>query len=531
MACARQSSPSGGPVDTDPPQIIATDPPAFSTHYTASGFELYFDEYVQVKDMGTQLIVSPPLKSSTDYSLRGKRIIISWKDTLQPNTTYQFNFGKAIVDANEGNVNSNLVYVFSTGDYIDSLSISGKVIQSLDNQPLPQAFAMIYKKNLDSLPQTVRPDYFALTDSNGYFLINYLPEGDFKIFSLREENNNYIYNGPPEQIAFLDHTVKSALDDTTGQHLMASFIEKDTTQYIKSQKGTDYGYYELVFNKPAVNPSITFADSETDQKLEAINYLNLGKDSLQSWVKFPKRDNFEEVTVYINDDTTLVDTAFWYLETNSRYKEKAKLVISSNTNRNKLDLEKTFSLQFNNPLVEVDTSLVYFLEDSVQVYPKQFKRLQLNRRIDVYYPFNPTSKYIFKAKAGAFKDIFESYSDSISIPFSLQDNEYYGSLKVKVSLKDSAEFSENHILRLLTEKNKIIAEKYFTEGISTHFEKLTPGLYRLEVIFDKNNNGEWDTGEYRNQLQPEKLSYYPDKIEVRSNWDFEIDWTPATPFD
>lgn len=481
--------------------------------------------------MGTQLIVSPPLKSPPDYSLRGKRIIMSWKDTLQPNTTYQFNFGKAIVDANEGNVNSNLVYVFSTGDYIDSLSISGRIFQSIDNQPLPEAFAMIYKKNLDSLPQTVPPDYFALTDSNGYFQINYLPEGDFKIFSLREENSNYIYNGPPEQIGFLDHTVKSALNDTTGQHLMASFTEKDTTQYIKSQKGTDYGYYELVFNKPALNPSITFADSETEQKLEAVNFLNAGKDSLRSWVKFPKRDNLEELTVYINDDTTLVDTAFWYLETDSKYKEKAKLVISSNTNRNKLDLDNTFSLQFNNPLVEVDTSLVYFLEDSVQVYPNQFKQLNLNRRIEVYYPFNSTSKYIFKAKAGAFKDIFDTYSDSISIPFSLQDNEYYGSLMVKVSLKDSAEFGENHILRLLTDKNKIIAEKSFNAAISNHFERLTPGMYRLEVIYDRNNNGEWDTGEYRSHRQPEKLSYYPDNIEVRSNWDFDIDWTPTTPFD
>lgn len=226
-------------------------------------------------------------------------------------------------------------------------------------------------------------------------------------------------------------------------------------------------------------------DPETQQNLEAVNSLNAGKDSLQSWVTFPQRDNLEELVVYINDDTTLVDTAFWYLETDSKYKEKAKLVISSNTNRSKLDLAKTFSLQFNNPLVEVDTSLIYFLEDSVQVYPRQFKRLNLNRKIDVFYDFRPSSKYIFKAKAGAFKGIFGTYNDSVSIPFSLQDNEFYGSLKVKVSLKDSTEFQKIHLLRLLNNDNKIIAEKTFNATISTHFEKLSPGTYRLEVIYDR----------------------------------------------
>lgn len=474
--------------------------------------------------------MSPPLSPPPDYELRGKKLKIFWEDTLMENSTYQFNFGKSVVDVNEGNANSELIYVFSTGDAIDSLSITGRVLRSSDNKPASAAFAMIYTGTADSLPLTGPPSYFAQTDSLGYFKIRYLPEGEFKIFSLLEENNNYRYDGPPEEIAFLDHTVESSLNDSTDLILLRSFIEKDTVQYIKSQSGTDYGYYEVVFNIPATDPSIQFADPETGRELEAVNYLNTGKDSLRSWVNFPERDNFEEVAVYISDDTTFADTAFWYIEIDPKYREEAKLKASSNTTRSKLDLEKTFSLDFNNPLIEVDTALVFFLEDSVQVYPKQFKRLNLNRKIEVYYPFKASASYIFKARTGAFRGIFGSYSDSISIPFSLQDDEYYGSLTVSVSA-DSGKFAHSKILHLLDEKNTVVAERTFSEGIKTDFKRLTPGNYSLKIIYDENQNGKWDTGIYRKDIQPEKLVFYPEAIEVRSNWSLDIEWTPSLPFE
>src|SRR5690606_29480459 len=174
-----------------------------------------FDEYIRVDGYSSQLIVSPPLKKLPEYSLRGKKLIITWSDTLLPNTTYQFNFGQSVVDVNEGNVNTDLVYVFSTGNYIDSLSISGQVVSSTTNVPSQATAVMIYRGEADSLPVTGSPDYFTLTDVEGNFKIKYLPEGDFKIFSLKEESINYIYNGPPEQIGFYDGRVYSSLNDST----------------------------------------------------------------------------------------------------------------------------------------------------------------------------------------------------------------------------------------------------------------------------------------------------------------------------
>lgn len=530
IGCARQSTPTGGEKDEIPPVVVNYSPPNFTTNFSGSGFELEFDEFIQVQNFSAQLIISPPLQQTPEYSIRGKRLIINWNDTLLDNSTYQFNFGKSVVDVNEGNVNPDLIYVFSTGSFIDSLNIMGRVVDAADNTPVDQAAVLIYRGSADSLPTTSPPDYFTLTDANGNFRIRYLPENDYQIFVLKEEASNYLYNGPPEKIGFLEERVYSSLNDSVYKYLVPTFIEKDTSQYISSQTGTDYGYYEIIFNVPTKKADVQFYDPETEKELKALSLLNATKDTLKSWVTFPDRDKLEEVAVYINDDTTFVDTTFWYIETNTKYKEKAKLNITSNATQSRLDLEKSFSLDFNNPLVEVDTSLVFFLEDSVQVYPQNFERLNLNKKVVVNYPFKPTSSYIFKAKPGAFKDVFGVYSDSVSIPFNLRDSEYYGSLTVSIAASAESD-STTKILQVLTGQGKIIAERSYSSSLSTTFKRMKPGNYQVKVIFDKNENGKWDTGVYRDKIQPEKLSIYPEEIEVRSNWEFELEWTPTTPFD
>ncbi len=458
-------------------------------------------------------------------------MIINWTDTLLPNTTYQFNFGKAIVDLNEGNINSDLVYVFSTGDYIDSLSITGRLLSAADNQPVKESAILIYRGMADSLPTKSPPDYFTLTDDNGDFQLKYLPEGNFKIFALKEENSNYLYNGPPEMIAFLEERVSSSSNDSTGLILLRSFIEKDTSQYISSQKGTDYGYYEMIFNVPTKNPEVKFYDPETEEEIEAISLLNDTKDTLKSWVILPKYDNFEEAEIYISDDTTFADTAIWYFETNPKYKEKAELKITSNAARSKLDLEKTFALDFNNPLAEMDTTLISILEDSVQVYPTELRQGSLNRKLLVDYPFRADAKYIFRAEPGAFKDVFDTYSDSVVILFGLRDAEFYGSLTLAIAATEDNDPSEPKILQVLNSEGKILKEKTYSENLQITFPRMSPGKYKLKVIFDKNGNGKWDTGVYRKKIQPERQSFYTEEIEVRSNWEFEVEWTPTSPVD
>jgi hypothetical protein len=178
-ACAQQSSPTGGDKDTLPPQVLESSPQPFSTNFKGNEIELEFDEYIQVKDFSSQLIVSPSLENQPEYKIRGKKLIVSWEDSLAANTTYQFNFGKSVVDLNEGNVKTDMVFVFSTGPHLDSLTIQGQVVQVADNTPLEECAVMIYQNNIDSLPLTTPPQYFAITDANGFFELRYLPEGDY----------------------------------------------------------------------------------------------------------------------------------------------------------------------------------------------------------------------------------------------------------------------------------------------------------------------------------------------------------------
>lgn len=529
--CAQQSSPTGGDKDTSPPQVLESSPEPFSTNFTGNEIELEFDEYIQVKDFSSQLIVSPSLENQPEYKIRGKKLIVSWEDTLAVNTTYQFNFGKSIVDLNEGNVKTDMVFVFSTGPKLDSLMIHGQVVQVSDNTPLEECAVMIYQNNIDSLPLTTPPQYFAITDANGFFKLRYLPEGDYKIFGLKEENNNYIYDGPPEIIAFQDSLESATLNDSVPQVLLASFIEQDTSQYIATTNSTDYGYYELIFNVPTKDLSIEFFELPGEQKIESRSFLNAGKDTLKNWVLLPDRNNLEELLVVVNDPGSYNDSLYWYIETDPKFKQKAELKISSNTTRKKIDLNQEFTLDFNNPIVEADTALVHFLEDSVQVYPNKFERSGINRKIKVHYEFKKESDYIFKASPGAFKDIFGAYNDSISIPFTLQEVDYYGHLIVDINIPDSLNKPGPKILQLLNKDNAVLEELTFGQKVSKEFRQLDPDEYRLKVIFDTNENGKWDTGNYSKHLQPEKVSFYPEEIKIRSNWEFEVEWIPSTPFD
>jgi hypothetical protein len=491
--------------------------------------EIEFDEYINVEDISSQLLISPPLKDKPQERVRGKKLRLTWSDTLQSNTTYQFNFGKSVVDLNESNPNTDLRYVFSTGSYVDSLAIYGKVLNSLDNEPVPLASVMIYDGVEDSLPKTSMPSYFALTNELGEFRLDYLPEGDFKLFVLTDGNGNYMYDGPPEEIGFLDRRVNSMPIDSQRPMVIPLFMESDTNQYIKSSTGKDYGYYETIFNIPTIKPSIRFIDPETDVELVKISILNERRDTLKNWVTFPERREFDEVQVIIQDDSLLQDTAFWYIETDPKYAEKAKLTVSANTNMNKLDIGGNFELILSQPIDEADTSLIWMIEDSTRVYPSRIEKDKVFRSMRIFYPFIKEKQYLVSALPGAFKDIFGNYSDSTGFAFSLQEAEFYGFFTVNVTLENPLNKGAA-ILQLGDKAGSVKQEVRFTQSETISFGRMPPGAYTLKIVFDENDNGKWDTGNYLEKAQPEKVSIYPEEINIRSNWDLDIDWSPLSAY-
>jgi hypothetical protein len=528
-ACAKVSSPTGGAMDTTPPQPISANPPVFSTFFESSEFVIEFDEYIKADDLANQLIISPPLKNKPVYRVRGRKLYLNWDEPLQSNATYQFNFGKGVADVNESNANTSLSYVFSTGSYIDSLSIGGRAVSANTNEPLALASVMLYRNLSDTLIGRVLPDYFTLTNEDGSFLINYLPPDTFNIFILFEKNNNYFYDGPPEEIGFINQTVLSQIADSSIQYIIPVFIENDTLQYIESSAGKDFGYYETIFNIPAADPEISFRVGNSEEYLQAINLLSSTGDTLRSWVTLPQPIP-EEVEVIIKDGIALNDTVIWYIETDEKFAKKTKLSVSSNTSRGKLDLGKNIELKFSNPLEYADSSLIELYEDSLTSSSVRFEKYDLFRRLRIYHDFEKKKKYLLVANAGAFKDVYGNYSDSLGFAFDLQDAEFYGTLKLRLDF-EGRENSKDAVLQLTDAKGVMLTEMILDGRSEVDFGRLQPAKYGLKIIFDENGNGKWDPGDIATRTLPEVLSIYPELVEVRSNWDLELEWKPSTPFD
>ena len=201
--CANPVMPVGGPKDVAPPIVTETEPVNYSLFFEEDQFRIYFNEFVSLKDVDKQLIVSPPLMERPELKIRGRSVLFKFDrdEELKADATYSIFFGNAIQDLTEGNPLGNFIYVFSTGEHLDSLSIIGKVNMAFDMAPAEETFVMLYTDNndtipFDSLPYKVRPDYVSKTDEHGHFGLYNLAGKEFKLFAIKDVNSNYIYDIP-----------------------------------------------------------------------------------------------------------------------------------------------------------------------------------------------------------------------------------------------------------------------------------------------------------------------------------------------
>lgn len=266
--CAKRGHPAGGPKDIEPPKVVKSTPENYTTNFNKQEFRVEFDEYIQLDKIMKELIVSPPMKKQPVVKLRGKLIEVEYEDTLRENTTYTFNFGNAIVDNNEGNPLKNYEFVFSTGDYLDSLSVRGMLVNSFDLKPYKEPlYVMLYDNLTDSAPLLEIPYYINRTNEEGYFSINNVKNDTFEIFALKDANNNMIFDMPNEIIAFVDsvlmlkgelyHEWISMRDTVAGDTIIDSLIViqdtiiemEDTTivDSIPPEKHKNYAFHVDLF--------------------------------------------------------------------------------------------------------------------------------------------------------------------------------------------------------------------------------------------------------------------------------------------
>ncbi len=362
--CAQQGSPAGGPRDEDPPVVLESDPPNYSIHFDAKRIEIKFDEYIVLDNVNQELIVSPPMEEQPIVKLKKKTLVIEIEEELKPYTTYTFNFGSAIKDLHEGNKLLNFEYVFSTGDVLDSLSVRGTLIYAEDlTAPEEPISIMLYNDLRDSVPLTEIPMYVGRSDDSGVFSVNNLRADVYKVFALKDGNNNFLFDLPTEEIAFLDTSLivraefarflllaSGAIDsipeelpqtltdtlpaldslssDTTGMAAdsiqevgpdlnsiyidLELFTEESEIQYITDYKREDRRRIELVFARPLTD---TFAyqglPANAPGRVEYLEHFSHERDSLTLWIR--DSVHYKLDTLYIQVNYTVKDTANQYV--------------------------------------------------------------------------------------------------------------------------------------------------------------------------------------------------------------------------
>ena len=499
--------PSGGSKDTIPPVILRSSPENYSIHFTDSEIEIRFDEYIKLKDIGKELIISPPMKNApiiTPLST-SKSLKIKITDTLKPNTTYVFNLGNSIVDNNEGNVFEYYKYVFSTGDYIDSLKLSGRVRDAQLVSPEIPATLMLYEMNdayKDSLVYSEKPMYITNSiDSTGTFEFTNLKEGQYILLALKEENNDYTFQPKNDKIGFVTSVVNIPTDSTFTLTLF-----KETLQY-KLTRPSHAGKNHLVFGYEGDADSLKIqllSDSAPD--FESLTYKDEIKDSIHYWYK-PAIE--VDTLLFKVTRKNVIDTVNVRLRELYRDSLNISLINSGTVKlKDSLRLRSTTPLiGFNSEKIQVMTLDSTFIEAELRLNKK-------HNQANIFFPKKESENYRVLLLPGALTDFFGKENDSIKLNVKTRPTSDYGTMTLNVENIDRFPI----IVQLVDDKYKVVAENYLTSEGAIFFDEILPSKYYLRVIYDDNQNRKWDTGSFLDRREPERVIYYPSKIDVRANW-------------
>jgi uncharacterized protein (DUF2141 family) len=517
-SCARRGTPEGGPKDVTPPSITSATPMNNSTNFDAEKVRIYFDEYIKLKDLQKQLIVSPPLEYQPyiyPQSGPSKYLEIEILDTLKENSTYVFNFGQSVVDNHEENPYSFFTYVFSTGDYIDSLEVEGFVIDAVQKKPDPFISVMLYEVDTaytDSIIFQKPPTYLTNTlDSATTFRLTNLKEGTYRLVAMKDENGNYKFDPKTDKIGFIDHFIKIPTDSIYGLNLFKEIPEYKATRPALIAKNKIYFGYEglhqgmqikLLSEKPEDFDFRVFPDSATD----TLNYFFTPFEADSLIFEVRKEVRQQQVV-----DTFTVRVKDLYADT----------LVVAQLNKG-FALNDSLKIYASTPMENIDTTQISVMsKDSVLLDYKA--NLDTSRNIvSVKWNTEPEQKYQVKFLPGAIRDFYGDTHDTLTYGLATKSVSDLGSFRV--NLRNVSQYPV--ILQLTDQKGVVQYEKFITEQKSTYeFLNINPATYLIRVIHDSNGNGKWDTGNYLQKLQPERISYFPDPVELRSNWEIEQTFT------
>lgn len=575
FSCANRGiGPQGGPKDETPPVAIKSAPKNNEVNFNGKKIEIDFDEIVVLNQFLEKATCSPTYTKAPIVKALGKKISIEYEDTLETNTTYTIDFSDAIVDNNEGNPLKNYSFAFSTGEVLDTLKISGSVIDAKTLDPIKGIWVGIHQNLHDSAFTSLPLERIAKTDENGNFTIKNLKEGKFKVFALQDIGGNYLFDIPNEKLAFSDSvfqtkiTIESKLDTIMIDSLTVdTIIEKKIAKYepngivlkafeekhilhdfIKAERKEPHKFTLFFNEKQDSMPRIVPLNFKWDN-----NYIlqqNITCDTLAYWITdsvtyatdslkfelyYPFTDTLKNVVLQMDTIVLPVKTPKSKTDTKQESSSRKRKTKKNKENEKKkvehlklthnirgaFDVYNDIVLSFDVPIKHCDTAKIHLEKKKDTLWipiPIEIKTHEANMKFSIAQKWIPEQEYRLTLDSAAFHEYYGKSTDKQEINIKIRSLEEYANLFVIIE-----NFTGKEVLQLLNTREKVEREAKVSNS-ETAFENLNPGDYYLKIFIDENDNGIWDTGNYAENRQAESVYYYPAKINLRAFWDVEEEW-------
>lgn len=547
---------------------------------------IFFDEFIQIENATEKVVVSPPQLETPEIVASGKRIRIELLDSLKPNTTYTIDFSDAITDNNEDNPLGNYTYSFSTGDAIDTLEVSGKVLQAKDLEPVKGILVGLYSDLSDTAFTTKPMLRVSRTDGSGRFVIKGVAPGTYRVYALQDADGNYLFNQKSEMLAFSQEKIVPSFkpdvrQDTTwidslriksidrvgythflpDDIVLRAFNEVMTDRYFLKAERREPESFTLFYSYGGEMPQVRGLNFQSDDAF--IIESTEKQDTITYWLKD---------TALVNQDTLRVELTYHMTDSLGKLVEQIDtLDILSRISHEKrqkdlerereewqkkqdrakkrgepydsimppkalaigvkapseLDPDKNIPFTFNTPLASVDTAAIHLYSKHDTLWynaPLEFNHVR-GREYELRGEWRPDIEYSLEIDSAAFVDIYGKVSPPFKQGFKVKSFDDYGTLLLNIPTMTDTTI----VVQLLDAGDKIIKEVTTNQGVA-EFYYVSPSTYYVRMYIDSNRNGEWDTGLYSANRQPETVCYFPKEIEIRAKWDFTETWNPlATP--
>lgn len=578
-SCANIGNPSGGPIDKTPPIFMRSNPTPNAVNVKDRKIEIFFDEIVTLKDPSTKIIVSPAQTEMPRMSALGRKVTVELVDSLLPNTTYTIDFSNSIQDNNEGNAIDNFAFAFSTGSVIDSMRVSGYVLDSRTLEPMQSVVVGLQSNLADSAFHKEKLQRVALTNDRGQFTIRNVSPGSYHIFALKDLDRDYKFGNPTEDIAFLDSIIVPSI----GSREAADTVYNDLNEIDTIMRATRPAYFPndillSMFNEDrksqylannlrvdSTRISLTFAAaSDTLPSLSIVGRNDVPdqwytlersqtNDTLTYWIRPPhlvSADTLMVATTYLRTDTASnlswgTDTLKFTFQRQKAKKKKKNEETDSLEQIRFMELHPLANgtqevyapllLQTGTPIERYSREAFHLqrkLQNDTIFYPAEIKSIALRdstlsrRDLMLKVDWEPGAAYTLAVDSLAITDIYGLQTKPLKVDFNVRKMEEYGNIVFNIpAVRDSA------IVELLDGTEKIVLRAP-VKNHRAELLNLLPGKYYARLFIDRNGNGKYDTGNYDMHLQPEETVYYPGAINLKKNWDVEQTWDIyATPID